>query len=239
VTGDTAYYSKSGRIQRSIARSTDQILAALILEGTIIQPRWWLSQRGRLATFIVLIVLSLLASFAYQIWVIRHRQNAIMPSSATVATGLIAIIASVFAYFQWNDTRRELSIDRFYDRLALINSRYCEWDTARQLVSHFWPTPPDEATFQKAMYVYLELDNLEYIVMRYQLGFVTRGLLQRAVRTFSSRCQSREFSEIACELVKGAGYMSRMGPLVESLSDLAREASIPSEVPAGRLEANP
>jgi hypothetical protein len=131
------------------------------------------------------------------------------------------LIVSIFAYYQWNDVRRELSLDKFYDRLSLINERYYYWPHARDLVGHFWPNPPDEKTFQEAMYVYLELDNLEYIIMRYHLGFVSRPLLKRAVRTFSSRCQSSVFSSLARQLVNGAGYSSSTIHVVSALTELA------------------
>ena len=68
------------------------------------------------------------------------------------------------------------------------------------------------------MYVYLELDNLEYIVVRYQLGFVTKPLLQRAVRTFRSRCQSSDFANLANELVQGAGYRAKTVDVVSLLT---------------------
>jgi hypothetical protein len=67
-------------------------------------------------------------------------------------------------------------------------------------VNHFWIDSVDEADFQKSMYVYLGLDNLEYIISRYQLGFVSKHLLRRAVRTFRSRCESASFVELAAKL---------------------------------------
>lgn len=60
-------------------------------------------------------------------------------------------------------------------------------------------------------------DNLEYIIIRYQLGFVTKPVLRRAVRTFRSRCQSPEFAQLACQLVHGAGYHAKTVDVVTLL----------------------
>ena len=67
------------------------------------------------------------------------------------------------------------------------------------------------------MYVYLELDNLEYVIVRYQLGYLRLPLLRRAVRTFGSRCESQSFCNIAAEIVNGAGYAQATVDVVKIL----------------------
>lgn len=229
-TEPTTPLTSAGRIQRSIARGADDVVERLIRAGKISKPSWWISQRGRLALFLALLASCLAAAIVYQAWLSDSGSPGDLPGAAAVGTALIAITVSTFGYLQWNDSRRELSLDRFYDRLRLVNERFYEWNAARELVSHYWPNS-DVESFQKAMYVYLELDNLEYIVLRYQLGFVSRTLLRRAVRTFSSRCESEAFSSLAIQLVQGAGYAVGTIKVVEVLTRLARQSTLTAAVP--------
>src|SRR5205085_2217911 len=110
---------------------------------------------------------------------------------------LIAAVAAVFAYYQWADARREASLEKFYERLRLTNDRYNEWKHARELVGHFWDLSEGDPGFQRRMYTFLELDNLEYMILRYELGFVRKRLIWRAIRTYASRCESLAFRRLA------------------------------------------
>lgn len=222
MTTNATPTSELARAQRLIADETDKLVERLIEEGRITRPNWWVSQRGRFGLFVVTLALCAAASLGYQAWLIQTAQPASLPNGAQLATALVAAAAAFFAYYQWTDSRREASLDKFYDRLSLVNERYYAWKEARQLVAHFWDNSSDDAVFQRCQYVYLELDNLEYIVFRYQLGFVTKPLLRRAIRTFRSRCQSAEFSTLAMDLVNGAGYHSKTVDVVSLLA-----ASIP------------
>lgn len=205
------------KAQRLIADQTDRLVEQLIDEGRITRPNWWVSQRGRFGLFVVTLILCGLIALIYQVWLTRGTASPTLPNGAQLATALVAAAAAFFAYYQWTDARREASLDKFYDRLSLVNERYYSWEEARHLVDHFWGSG-EPADFQRAMYVYLELDNLEYIMFRYQLGFVTTPLLRRAIRTFRSRCQSREFSSLAMQLVNGAGYHSKTVEIVSILA---------------------
>jgi len=209
--------------QRRIAAHTDRLVEELIHDGTIIQPNWWASQRSRFWIFAVMLIVSFALSIAYQYWLLGQTGASKYPNSADLAYALIAATAALFAYYQWIDSRRENSIDVFYNRIGLVNERYYEWAPARQLVPHFWGPTNDEDEFQRRMYVYLELDNLEYMIFRYQLGFVRKPLFRRAVRTFSSRCESRPFGELAKVLVDGAGYDTKT---VEIANILVAQAAI-------------
>ena len=208
--------------QRLLAQETDKLVARLIYEGRITRPHWWVSQRGRVALFAVALLVCGVVALVYQGWLSRGTAPPGLPNGAQLATALIAGTAAFFAYYQWTDSRREASLDKFYDRLSLVNERYYEWEEARGLVDHFWGSS-EPADFQKAMYVYLELDNLEYIMFRYQLGFVTTALLHRAIRTFRSRCQSEDFSKLALELVHSACYQSKTVEIVSILAATSRQ----------------
>ncbi len=193
-------------VQRLIAKQTDELVRVLLSEGKITEPSWWSSQKGRVWILVVILLVCLVISFTYQLWLRNIADVTPLPKSTDVAVTLITAAAIFFAYYQWMDGRREASLDKFYDRLALINTRYYEWKEARDVVPHFWGNSTDDADFRPRMYVYLELDNLEYVILRYQLGYLRAPLLRRAVRTFSSRCESPAFCKLANEIVNGAGY---------------------------------
>jgi len=78
------------------------------------------------------------------------------------------------------------------------------------------------ADFQRALYVYLEIDNLEYIIDRFQHGDVREELFRRAVRTFVSRCESDEFCQLALLLVKRAGHNEKTVKVITEFVQAAR-----------------
>jgi len=205
------------KTQRLIAEHTDQLLESLLQDGRIARPNWWVSQRGRFYIFFALLAATSIGSLFYQRWLLQPGTPTGLPNGAQIATAMFAAIVGIFAYYQWIDSRRESSLEKFYERLNLVNSRYYEWEHARQLVAHFWGESATDENFQKCMYVYLELDNIEYMIYRYQLGFVRKPLFRRAVRTFSSRCESKAFGQLARELVNGAGYDAKTVEVVNIL----------------------
>jgi hypothetical protein len=213
----TGMHSGQINAQRLIAEHTDQLVERLIHEGKITRPNWWASQRGRFGIFVVVLALCALTSLSYQWWLLAPGRPSSLPNGAQLATALITAAIGFFAYYQWTDSRRESSLEKFYERLHLVNERYYDWKDVRQLVGHLWGASSEESEFHKRMYVYLELDNLEYMIFRYQLGFVRKPLFRRAVRTFSSRCESVRFSELVIELVNGAGYDAKTVEVVNVL----------------------
>jgi len=127
-------HSGQANAQRLIAEHTDRLVELLIHEGKINKPNWWMSQRGRFGIFVVVLALCALTSLGYQWWLLTLGSPSSLPNGAQLATALIAAAAGIFAYHQWTDTRRETSLEKFYDRLSLVNERYFEWKDARQLV---------------------------------------------------------------------------------------------------------
>ena len=161
----------------------------------------------------------------FQLWLLGlppdDRRIGMLPNGTQVATILIGAIAAVFGYFQWADARREASLEKFYERLRLTNDRYDGWPHARALVGHFWDADGGDAGFQRRMYAFLELDNLEYMILRYELGFVRERLIWRAIRTFASRCESLPFRRLVVPLAAGSGYDHRTKQVVECLAAMA------------------
>lgn len=119
-----------------------------------------------------------------------------------LATGGIFI-----ALEQWIAARQEVSLDRFYDRLDRANKMLGECTGARALMHDAWR---DKEVYEPAMYACVELDNLEYAIEKYSLGYMTTRNAHRALRTFSARCErSRGFRDQVREAVVVHGYNPR------------------------------
>ncbi len=221
------------REQRSVATKTDKLAADLIAQGIIKRkprwwrPAWWRGPHSRVKVAAVVLGVAAMLAAAYHAILVPEEPSSV-PGAGQVAAVLVGGAAGIFTYQQWADSRREESLDRFYQRLGEVNSLYREWESARDLVPHFWEFAPggDETAHQKQLYVYLELDNLEYMLVRYELGFVSQELLMRALRTFASRMVSKDFRDLATDQVDGAGYVKDTGEVVtkvcEELNDLER-----------------
>lgn len=203
-------------------RYTDAEVEDVLAAANVVQA-WYVSARGRFTIFLGLLVVCVILGVAYQWLVASDPAASALPNGANVAAVFVAGVAAAFAYYQWSDTRRESSLEKFYERLKLTNDRYADWEHARAIVPHFWGWSNDEAEFQRRMYAYLELDNLEYMIVRYQRGFVRGPLMRRAVRTFASRCEAPAFRSLARHLVKGSGYLDET---VEVVRELAHRASL-------------
>lgn len=127
-----------------------------------------------------------------------------LPSPGQAATAIVAMAALLLGFQQWQESRHEASLDKLYERAQLSNERFIEWSEARAIVSHFWKDDSD-ASFRKGMYVYIELDNLEYIIEKYKLGFIRTETALRGLRTFKTRCRSKEFRDLALHQVHEGG----------------------------------
>jgi hypothetical protein len=139
---------------------------------------------------------------------------------AEFTASLLTLGAFMFAVQQWIATRRENSMDKYFERRELVNKRLDMWPHAQSLVSHFWGGEMDERSYQKYMYVYIELDNLEYVIEKYRIGFIDVYHAWRGLETFMSRCESSEFRTIAATVVNIAGYTQATRKAVQRIVDL-------------------
>jgi hypothetical protein len=143
-----------------------------------------------------------------------------------VWTLAIALGAFILGYQQWREARNEISMDRYYDRLELADRRLDSWPSARALVNHLWPTVTDQASYECSMYVYVEIDNLEYVIEKYKLGYMSASLALRGLRAFQSRCVSSQFRKLALQYVQGAGYDSTT---MEVVKRVCRDFDVPNQ----------
>lgn len=119
-------------------------------------------------------------------------QGEIFPNQTGIDVTLVTLTlgAFLFAYQQWREARFELSLEKFYDRLELANQRLEKLDT----------------TDRFDMYIFTELDNLEYVIQKYKLDYMSTAHALRAIQTFRSRCEHKQFREKALFWVEVAGY---------------------------------
>lgn len=186
------------------------------------------------------------AGLAANAWIVRVTDKGI--TGANLMTVLFALLAAIVGYQQWRASRQETSLDRFYDRLKLTNDRLNEWVAARMMLNGAIiakdadETEDDKQKWRRMMYVFIELDNLEYAIEKYKIGYMRPELARRALRTFRLRCASAEFRELAHGRVsntKNLEYTETTREVVRRVCDApalsASEASrgMPSSVAGG------
>lgn len=162
--------------------------------------------RGRLV--IIGVALSVIAVF-----VLAELFPKLFPppeSTHAAVTGVIGLGALYLGLQQWSAARSELSLDKFYEKLAATNRKLDEYHGAREFAGP-WSDGSEESedlAYERKMYVYLELDNLEYAIAKYNLGYMSSSDAYRSLRTFRQRCHaSSEFCRIASVCVEtNEGY---------------------------------
>lgn len=175
------------------------------------------------------IIVSVLAPFAalsLAVWVWLQRSSLDIPGSANAATALAALGAFFFGYRQWRSSRYEKSMEDFYSRLNLANQRRENTELVCRLLRHTWElkgvreAPPSLCEcddHQWSMYVYAELDNLEYVVEKYNLGYMQPRHALRGLRTFYERCLRQCFRDRAWRCVRFYAYNDSTIQVVEKV----------------------
>jgi hypothetical protein len=160
-------------------------------------------------------------------------------SGPETVTAIVAVSAFILGYQQWNAARNEIALDKYYERLEITNQRLDEWRAARSLAGT-WPIAEgsqhlkEEELFQRTMYVYRELDNLEYAVVKYRLGYMSAETALRCLRTFRARCQSLEFRDITLKCISvNEGYEHAT---IEVVKEVCRNIPASDENKAGSAE---
>lgn len=166
-----------------------------------------------------------------------------------VALFLLTLGALAFGYQQWREAREEASLERYYERLEFANHRRETAFEHRLLPVHeiMKGLIPELANDHPAvlMYVFVELDNLEYAACKYRLGYMRPSQALRALRTFQGRCLSPEFRRIAyARISRCADYHSyttvivtKVCNLIEGDQDIVRPRAVPAVPPAESVAA--
>ena len=98
-----------------------------------------------------------------------------------------------------------------------------------------WKKKPDAPELEKHhfdMFMFSELDNLEYILEKHRQRYVHRDLVSRAIQHFWQRCKDREIGQVFCSRVQGwfgsdgksqfAGYREDTRIAAHFLADYAK-----------------
>ncbi|WP_349022822.1 hypothetical protein [Sphingorhabdus sp.] len=137
------------------------------------------------------------------------------------------MLAFMYAVFQWRMENRQSSMNEFFDRKRGINFLLMEQNDLRDLLKEavdrrivaLWERSlinPEAAeikinqiqdrtylidveqfTFEQKMFVFVEIDNLEFAIEKYTSGYLDDGQMYRACEIFQSRCFSRGFRYLA------------------------------------------
>jgi hypothetical protein len=145
-----------------------------------------------------------------------------------------ALVAFLYAVFQWRMENRQSSINEIFQRKKDINFLLMEKEGIRLLLreavdrvivenlrSKRIESPKMERvlnriqsliyiknlnsfSFDQKMFVFMELDNLEFALEKYLHGYLDGGQMYRACEIFQSRCYSRAFRYLA--MTQGLAY---------------------------------
>lgn len=130
---------------------------------------------------------------------------------------VIAAGAFVMGFQQWGAVRREASLERTYERLDRANDHLYECAAARPLLH---PAYRDSEQYLRDLYVCIELDNLEYTIEKYRMGYMAPRNAYRAMETFRSRCfNSPEFRKLARRCARNHVYNGETRVVVERILD--------------------
>jgi len=137
-------------------------------------------------------------------------------------TVFLAGIGLAIGFQQWHDARKEASLEKYYERLDLANRRmeaiYAvgrRGTSERNYHAGCLPIGRQQDIVQcglppAAVWIYTELDNLEYVLQKYQLGYVDAELMKRALGYFSSLCREiplfADTARAGADPGSGSGY---------------------------------
>lgn len=142
-----------------------------------------------------------------------------------LATPLVTVSAVLLAYHQWKHLRNEVSIAGSLERLDIVNS-YFRNSNSHDTIKHFFGDEPtwddgieDRQEWDRRMYVFMELDNLQYALEKYRLGYSSAYQAMRVVDVFAARCKSEAFLSTTKQLVspKAGSYTRETCIAVSSL----------------------
>ena len=127
-------------------------------------------------------------------------------------TAVLSLGVAIIAYRQWRAARHEISIDKYYDRLETANKRLEALETDK-------PTAED-------MHAFAELDKLEYVIVKYEHGYISPVLALRALMNFHGLCKDRRgFSQKAAFWVDAASYRAITRRVVRAVCEKCQASS--------------
>src|SRR3712207_2130352 len=160
---------------------------------------------GGWATIGIIAFLVLVVSLIPQRWWPEFVPSGLIKDVKALIIGLGALY---LGFQQWRAARSEVSLDTFWNRLSATNDKLDDWPEVRPFAGPWEIRGIDEEeAYRRRMYVYLELDSLEYAVGKYRIGYMNSEDAYRSLNTFRQRClTSPEFCDLVLESVRNYAY---------------------------------
>lgn len=174
------------------------------------KPRW----QAPLFLGLVPALCAFLAGISVYYW--NREPQVLRWNDVTQAVSGLAIFLVLF--WQWRRARQEASFEKFYERLDMANKRMVA--VMEQVAAGHDPKSRENPVGLSIydMWVFTEVDNLEYAIEKYRLGYMSGKHFDRALATFESRCRTKPaFSQEVCNLVGACGYQRRTERAVQAI----------------------
>jgi hypothetical protein len=147
----------------------------------------------------IIIIISLAALFLIYISLSKFIHSFISSEALKV---FISLAVAIIAYWQWRKNRHEISIDKYYDRLENANKRLECLNTMTN----------------NKMHVFVELDKLEYVKVKYELGFIPPEFAKRAIDNFKCHCKNiQDFKKLVEEIIEESAYLPETKKTVKAI----------------------
>ncbi|WP_143272014.1 hypothetical protein [Azospirillum brasilense] len=144
--------------------------------------------------------------------------------------GIITVVAGLFTgYYQWRMSRYEASLERLYERIDVSNRRLADVINYANQDKNPYEHPRLAGLSVFDMWVFAELDNLEYVLEKYQFGWIKYHHVYRSLVTLKARCAADQtFCRRAIESCGISGYQSStcsvVARIVKAAEDDARNS---------------
>ena len=117
----------------------------------------------------------------------------------TLLTPIVTVFALLLAYHQWKHLRNEVSISGSLERLDIVNSYFKNPENDKIIKYYFGQDPTwdkgieNREEWGKRIYIFMELDNLQYALEKYRLGYSSAYQAMRIVDVFAADVKVKHF----------------------------------------------
>jgi len=173
-----------------LVQPESDIEARLVLESMGCEQRASVQLTTRLLPFLIVSVTSILL---YVIYCFGRElaRNGLKIEAATV----IVAATAVFAILQWRVSLEKDALEKYQTEIKEANESKLKWPGVKEMMAEHYlkedSTNPRE--YQQSLYVYNQLDSLEFALERYLQGFTSAYTAFRSVITFQGKCTAAQF----------------------------------------------
>lgn len=166
----------------------------------VLLKQYGFTRKSRFAELALVLGLLLLisAGLGIAVWL-----GYLAPVAWDDAIGTVLSIGIVLlAYRQWIAARYEISIDKYFDHLNTANAKMEVLDDVSKVDMH----------------VFAELDKFEYVIYKYELGYIPPELAFRALENFQELCRHRTtFIERASRIIDVSAYLPKTKQIIHKV----------------------